>query len=1188
MALKLSEGQKLAIDTKDKNILVSAAAGSGKTFVLTQRVLSRIINDKWNIDSFLIVTFTRDAAAEMKDRITKSIESKLNDVDNNELRQHLEKQLVLINKANISTIDSFCANVIRQNFHKIDLDLGYRNITQNEAITLKKQAIDNVFEKLLAEKNADFDKFYNMFCDKNRDDNVEKMIYKLFEYADNSPYPNKWLDQCTEKYESADSFYDSIWYKANIKKVNDAINNAKIYINKAVEILRDFDKPSVIEKVYLAIQDFENALKLGGLEELRKQKLSFQLRYPKNFDGLYNEKVALMKRYVFFSKKELNNALSYASMSKEKVEILYKNIKPIVIQLVKTTKLFTQEYKQLKLENQLADFNDISHYCLNILRDSNGTTTDIAREYQNKYKEIIIDEYQDSNYLQEDILTAVSSIEQGRNNIFMVGDVKQAIYKFRLTTPKIFMDKYNSYVGDNDKEQLILLSENYRSRAVVLDACNIIFKQIMDVNLGNVNYTDDVALNPKANFPQPDSNINISTNTELLIADTCNQKEVNYKFDAKTGEAKIVAKRIYDMLYTKPLYIYDKDNENYRPVKKSDIVILVRKRTNAEVFYNELNSAGISCIFEKSNPLYKTTEVKNIISLLKVIDNPIDDIEIINLLHSPIYALTFDEITTLRLNNRQMPFYNSVKEYAKSDNKIADILNKFLNDINYYRDYAINNSITDLITEIYEKSNYFYYVGISSENGQDNLRLFKEKAMEFESLNHNDLHSFINNINIDLSDDVEDKDMVSTVSTLSENDDVVRIMTIHKSKGLEFPVVFVSQLHEKIDNGYKENFIYDRELGIGLKYIDQTERIRYKTPPFDTILEKYTADENSETLRLLYVALTRAREKLIITGVANSKIPTTKDNKMEILYDLCEESETLFPIAFRNMADSPLFWIISAIKRKDFDVNNIFKEKWIPVEDIDSLESINAEKNIDTISNLNNIEKIAGKGEYANLIRSKLSYKYPYNTDVNLPSKISITEIKRKMQNDDSEPYYIQNIDIKPQVVKSNTNISATQKGILYHTVMENIEFNYNENSNELINSLLNRKILTLEEAKVISTKKIDLFLNSQLYTRVKSADYVFKEAPFVMSIKASRLKEYANSNENLVVHGIIDLYFVENNEIVLVDYKTDKIFGNLSALAKKYKIQLDLYKEALEESTSKKVKECIIYSIDKGVAINV
>ena len=274
-----------------------------------------------------------------------------------------------------------------------------------------------------------------------------------------------------------------------------------------------------------------------------------------------------------------------------------------------------------------------------------------------------------------------------------------------------------------------------------------------------------------------------------------------------------------------------------------------------------LTLPGISCIFEKSNPLYKTTEVKNIISLLKVIDNPIDDIEIINLLHSPIYALTFDEITTLRLNNRQMSFYNSVKAYAKSDNKIADILNKFLNDINYYRDYAINNSITDLITEIYEKSNYFYYVGISSENGQDNLRLFKEKAMEFESLNHNDLHSFINNINIDLSDDVEDKDMVSTVSTLSENDDVVRIMTIHKSKGLEFPVVFVSQLHEKIDNGYKENFIYDRELGIGLKYIDQTERIRYKTPPFDTILEKYTADENSETLRLLYVALTRARRK---------------------------------------------------------------------------------------------------------------------------------------------------------------------------------------------------------------------------------------------------------------------------------------------------------------------------------------
>lgn len=1188
MALKLSKGQMLAIDTKDKNILVSAAAGSGKTFVLTQRVLSRIINDKWNIDSFLIVTFTRDAAAEMKDRIVKAIESKLIDLDNIELREHLERQLVLINRANISTIDAFCANVIRQNFHKIDLDLGYRNITQNEAISLKKQAIDNVFEKLLAENNNEFNNFYNMYCDKNKDDNVEKMIYKLYEYADNSPYPNKWLDECVEKYESADNFYESIWGNNNIQRVNCCINNAKVYLDKAVEILRDFEKPNVIEKLYLAIQDFENALNLGGLEELSKQKLSLQLRYPKSFDGLYDEKVALMKRYVFFCKKELSNALSYASVSSDDVELLYNNIKPIVFQLVRTTKLFADEYNNLKLENQLADFNDISHYCLNILRNSDGTTTDVAKEYQNKYKEIIIDEYQDSNYLQEDILTAVSTIEQGKNNIFMVGDVKQAIYRFRLTTPKIFMDKYNRYVGDNDEEQLILLSENYRSRAVVLEACNIIFKQIMDMDLGNVDYTDDVALNPKAYFPEPKEDINISTTTEVLIADTCHSKEIEYKFDAKIGEAKIVAKRIYDMLYTNPLYIYDKDEEKYRPVKKRDIVILIRKRTNAEVFYNELNLAGIGCVFEKSNPLYKTTEVKNIISLLKIIDNPIDDIELINLLHSPMYALTFDEITALRLNDRQVPFYNVVREYADSDDKISPILNKFISDIDYYRDYAINNSLTDLITEIYEKSNYFYYVGISSEDGQDNLRLFKEKVMEFESLNSNDLHSLIENINIDLSDDVEDKDKVSTASTLSENDDVVRIMTIHKSKGLEFPVVFVSQLHENISNSYKENFIYDRELGIGLKYINQIERIRYKTPPFDTILEKYSADERSETLRLLYVALTRAREKLIITGVANSRIPTTKDNKMEILYDLCEEKEKLFPLAFRNMADSPLFWIISAIKRKDFDCNNIIKEKWIPVEDIDSLESIKAEKDIDTISRLNHIESVAQNGEYADLINSKLSYEYPYNTDVNLPSKISITEIKRKIQNEDSEPYYRQNIDIQPQVIENSSNISPAQRGILYHTVFENIDFNANESAKELVDSLVDRKVLTLDEAKAINNNQVELFFNSNLFNRIKCANNVFKEAPFVMSIKASRLKAYADSNENLVVHGIIDLYFVEGDEIVLVDYKTDKVFGGLSTLAKKYKIQLDLYKEAIEESTGKKVKECIIYSIDKGVAINV
>lgn len=1194
MALKLSDGQRCAIDTKNKNILVSAAAGSGKTFVLTQRVLNRIINDKWNIDSFLIVTFTRDAASEMKDRITKGVESKLKDIsEDSSLREHLERQLVLINKANISTIDAFCASVIRQNFHKIELDLGYKNITQTESTQLKKQAIDTVLETMLAEKNDDFDTFYNMYCDKNNDSNIVNMVYRLYEYADNSPYPSKWLDECVEKYTSPKNYYESVWSKEYSQKVIECIERAKVYTDKAVSILGNCKKPNLIEKVYNTINDFESALKTGGVKELNNIAIGFTLRMPKTIEGLYDEKINLIKRYLYFAKTELSKAKAYGNITDEKIDFFFENIKPVVKELVRTTKNFANEYRALKLENQLADFNDISHYCLNILRNADGTVTDIAREYQGKFKEIIIDEYQDSNYLQEDILTAVSRVEKGENNIFMVGDVKQAIYKFRLTTPKIFMDKYNRYIGDNQKEQLILLSENYRSRSVVLEACNIIFKQIMDLKLGNVEYTDAIALNPKADFPEPTEDINISRNTEVLIVDNCNVKsgEAKADIDPKTGEAKVIAKRIYEMLYTNPLYIYDQDIKSYRPVKKQDIVILVRKRTNADLFYNELNSAGINCVFEKTNPLFKTTEVKNIISLLKVIDNPTEDIEIINLLHCPMYGLSFDDITEIRLNDRKSSFYTSVKEYAKNNSSTALILQKFLKDIDYYRDYAINNSLTDLITEIYEKSNYFYCVGASKNSTKKlaDLRLFKEKAMEFESINAMDLHSFVEYINTDLSDDIPDKDKAGVSSVLSENDDAVRIMTIHKSKGLEFPVVFVSQLHEKINNGYKDNFIYDRELGIGLKYIDQTERIRYKTPPFDTILEKYAADEKSETLRLLYVALTRAREKLIITGVANSRIPTTKDNKMEILNDLCEESNVLLPFAFRDIADSPLFWIISAIKRRNLDMNNVIKTQWILLETIDTLESIKAEKNIDTLSFINGIENSTVTNKYTDLINEKLSYEYPYKADTHLPAKISITEIKRKMLSDENSiSYFNGDISAIPEFMETSSNISAAQRGTLYHSVMEHIDFSdSNINADNLIESLCDRQIISTEDIKIIKSDKINLFLHSDLYSRIKAADKIYKEAPFVMSIKANRLAEYKNSSENLVVHGIIDLYFEENNEIVLVDYKSDKI-NSMAQLTKRYQIQMDLYKEALEKSTGKKVKECIIYSIDKGESINV
>lgn len=1203
MALILSKGQKQAIDTKNKNILVSAAAGSGKTFVLTQRVLTRIIEDRWNIDSFLIVTFTRDAAGEMRARIVKSIEKKLAEIVNentdNSLIEHLQKQLVLINKANISTIDAFCSSVVRQNFHKTDLDSGYKSPSGVEALDLRKQALNDAIEELLAVKDNDFMSFYNGYTGKTNDNIVVNMILSLYTFADSMPYPEKWLDNCVSKY-NVDSFFESVWGKVYIYNIKSNIEKAKIYANEAMVFFKYCNKndiPAVMEKVFLLIDDFENAFKIGGIDEVSKLEVKFTISLRSVKEEYALEHIDVIKRYLNFVKDSLNSALKSALIPREMTEFLFNQTKSDVKALVDVTKLFMSKYLELKMENQLAEFNDISHICLNMLRDESGNTTKIAEEYQKKYNEIIIDEYQDSNHLQEEILTAVSKVDKGNNNIFMVGDIKQAIYRFRQTTPELFIEKYNKYTQGNEKEELILLSENYRSRNVVLDACNLVFKQIMDKRLGDVDYTEEVYLNPKAEFPVPDENINISNSTELLMVDTANVKEGIAESDIDEGraEAKIIAKRIYEMLYTNPLYIYDKDEEKYRALEKKDIVILVNRRTNAGVIFEELNAVGLSCMFEVANSLFKVTEVKDIISVLKLINNPLQDIEIVNTLHSPMYGLSFDEITKIRVNERKSNIYTAVKLWAENTDETAQVLKKFIEDIEYYRDYAINNSIVDLINEIYSKSNYFNYVGIQ-DNGsfkQGNLRLFKEKAVEFEAYGPMDLHSFIEYIDTDLSDEVEDKNKVSVASNLGENEDVIKIMTIHKSKGLEFPVVFVSQMQNKISNKYKSNdYIFDRELGIGLKFIDQEMRMKYKTMPYNIIVDKYEEEEKSENLRLLYVALTRAREKLIITGVTNSR--GGKTGKGAILNDLVGDKNTVLPYPLRNAADSPLFWILSALKRKNFDTSKVIEESWVCLENVTGLEEYQVNNAIGVIDKIEAFENAQVKNEYKNLIEERLNFKYPYTDRTLLPSKISITEIKRKMnsQNEESKEFFkTKAISGTAKFLKEEEKVTAAQLGTLYHTVMEHIDFRNTESKadvSKLLEYLRDRGIITNGEKEILSEEKIFDFVKSDLFKRIKCAEGIYTEAPFVMSIKASRLKEYENSDADLVVHGIIDLYFEEDGKLIIVDYKTDKVFKNMYELVNKYKIQLELYKEALQKNTGRKVDECIIYSIDKGEAINV
>lgn len=1190
MAIRLSDDQQQAVMSKNKNILVSAAAGSGKTFVLTRRVLNRIVVDRWNIDDFLIVTFTNDAAAEMKDRIVKSLEAELKEVLKYEnvdiaLAEHIEKQLNITSRANISTIDAFCAGVVRQNFNKTNLDLGYRNISVTEESSLKRQAVDEIFGYFIENGDEDFMAFYNMYMNKNNDNDAVNIIYSLYKFVSNEPYPEKWLDTCQQAYEN-NNYGRSVWSRHIEKEVEKSINIAKKYIQKADKYFIGCDnKPKVIYDAYENLYRMESAFAGGGIRSTAFEEVKFTIKIGKSFDYLGCEIIALIKEYLKFAKTELKNAKELSNIFSTESQYTYEKIRPVVKGLIKAEKEFISRYSELKLEKQLAEFSDISHCALNILRNDDGTVTETAKDYQDKFREIIIDEYQDSNYLQEEILTAVSRCDRGENNIFMVGDVKQAIYKFRLTTPKIFMDKYNRYANSQNDEQRILLSENYRSRDIVLNACNLIFKQIMDTEIGEVDYTEDVALHPKASYPIPDKDINIADSAELILVDTVNVDEgrVECKIDGKTGEANIVAQRIYDMLFVNPLYILDKDTQEYRPVEKKDIVIIIRKRINAGIFIEALNSLGISCVFEQSNPLYETTEVKNIISLLRIIDNPLQDIDMINVLHCPMYGLSYDDIARIRCNNNDMAVYDTLKNTEYKSTAVE----KLLDDLAYYREFGTNNSVTELINEIYKRSEYFNYVGMFEKGNiaQANLRLFRERVMTVESYGVSDIHGVLQTIDEEINLDERNK-----ITGAAQNDDVdaIRIKTIHKSKGLEFPVVFVSLLHEEICRAYNDSFIFDRELGIGLKYFDQKNRFKYNTFPFDTILSKHQKDEYSEAMRLLYVALTRAREKLIMTGVISTKAVKSYDNIFNELNDIVADENLLLPYDIRRKASCPLHWILGALKREKFNNEGYIKQMYYNVEDIEAVEEVTAKRTEKFIENLHSIEKRAEDIKVSDTIINTLGYNYPFMTDTILPSKISITEIKRKFSEEINSPNYY-NTELKGSgAVSSTGNITGAQLGTVYHSVFENIDFKHFEGVDKYLENISQKGIFTTEEMSAIDRSNISAFVSSELFNRISNADAIYKEIPFVMNIKASSLPEYSDTDANIVVHGIVDLYFKEGNDLIIVDYKTDRIRKSVEELKYKYRVQLALYKEAVEKSTGLKVKECIIYSVEKGESVNV
>ena len=1178
--------QENAIYKKDSNILVAAAAGSGKTAVLVERIIQKILKDKQNIDRLLVVTFTNAAASEMRERVLEAIYKKLDEDPNNE---NLQKQIILLGKSNICTIHSFCLDVIKNNFFEVNLSANFRIGNEEEIELLKQEVLEDVFEELYEEDDEEFEKLVNTYTGYRGDEPLKEIILKIYNFMQSSPFPQKWLIEKVKMFEKSENekdFSKSKWGEILLKNLNeeliDAINSLKIIRNK-------LENYSELEKYKLTIEDDINLLK--NLFDNTK----------KSWDDAYNIAKDMKFKSWPIDKKINLDIKDEAKLSRDSIknkimklikEILvydsnnaYKDIYDMheILKILKDVILkFEKSFSLKKREKNIIDFNDIEHYALKILiKDNNGNyePTEVAKKYREKFDEIAIDEYQDSNEVQELIL---KSISRG-NNLFMVGDVKQSIYKFRGGCPKLFLDKYDTYSLDgNDKGLKIQLFKNFRSRENILQITNNIFESIMSKSLGDIDYNEEEYLNLGSDFEEVENGVGIS---ELNIIDLKEDKEENLfneeienekneeirQIQKEEIEAKFVAKKIEEIIKSK-LQIKDK-KLGYREVTYRDIVILLRSTSKiSQIYEKELMKRNIPIFSDTSNEYLDTIEIQTIISLLKVLDNPIDDISLVSVLRSEIGTFTDNEIVEIRLCNKNVSFYESLNlAKNKLQGKLKEKISSFLEHLENWRKESDYLSLAELIWKIYVDTGFYNYVGLMP-NGllrQANLKMLFERAKEYEKTSFKGLFNFIRFIEKLKTGNGD----MSSAKIIGENENVVRIMSIHKSKGLEFPIVFLCNTSKKMNmQDLNSNILLHNELGIGPQYINYEKMIEYSTSAKDAIKIISKEENISEEMRVLYVALTRAKEKLIITGTVKD-YDKELENKKEIL-KIYNNKEKINPIILKKYI-SYLDWIELILLNKKLEnlINvNVYAKKDLKLEEREKEEKIRPF----------DFKKKTDFSKYD----EEFNWTYPKQIATTLPIKSTVSKIK-EMQNEavDLEILYEKQIgiaNITPEFMIKKEKITGARVGTLMHLFLQNIDFKQEYDLVKLENlrkDLVYKNIITSEESEVINLKKVDIFLKSILAKKIKNCKKIEKEKAFCKKMLAKEIFENAE-NEIILVQGIIDLYGItEDDKIILLDYKTDFV-NSENELIKKYQKQLSIYKEALEEALGKQVFEVYIYSI--------
>ena len=1151
--------------------------------MLVERIINKIINEKIDIDKLLVVTFTNAAATEMRERVLKALYKEL---DKNPQDANLQKQILLLNKASISTIHAFCLDVIKNNFYQKDISPNFRLATPQEVELIKMEVLEDLFDTLYEEKNKEFIKLVNVYGGYRDDENLKEIVLKIYKYIQSTPFPEEWLENQIEKFNIKDmesDFSNTEWGEILIKNLKDDINSS---IDALKNIAKKISVEEELQKHYLClledIQMLEEVINLEKWDDIYNSVLDLKFKtWPINRKAVLEIKdqakeirdkvkkdINKYKERIFIYNSQQANSDIYAMY-----EIL-AGIKKLILD-------FSEKYSEAKRERNVIDFNDIEHYALNILTEKNKdgeyVPTDVAKKYQEKYEEIAIDEYQDSNLVQEYILKAVSR----GNNIFMVGDVKQSIYKFRQARPELFLDKYNKYAPieeKRDKDRKIQLFENFRSRKNILDFTNMVFEDIMSKELGDIEYDQKECLNQGMEYEKPEDNIEIAQKLEIHIIDLADNEDEE-KSETKESEqsdeeeielvdnieieAKFVANKIKEILNSN-LNVWDK-NLGYRKVTFKDIAILLRSTaTTAPIYERELMNLEFSVFCDTSTNYFESLEIQTIINLLKIVDNPNNDIPLVAVLRSPIVGMSDNELVEIRTIERNTSFFDAItkaKTQIKND-EIKRKIDKFyllLNDLQEKQEYL---KLDELLWYIYEITGYYNYVSLLPNGNVKtaNLKMLFEKAKDYEEGSFKGLYNFINFIDRVTKSNGD----MGAPKLIGENENVIRIMSIHKSKGLEFPIVFLCGTGKQFNmQDLNQEILMHQDYGFGPQYINYERRIEYNTLAKEAIKMQTKTELLSEEMRLLYVALTRAREKLIVTGVDKNLKKSIK-TKTQALESVKQENKIDKSIV--KTAKSYLDWLelVTIYDKRKNDILDIFEHK---------KKEINLARDEIKTQEV----KIKDVKEIPEEIEDTLNWTYSNSELTKIEGKTSVS----KIAHEDTPRYEVE--AIKPKFLENERKLSKTEIGTTIHLIMQklNVQEDYDEEKvNKLLEELVYKNIILNSQKEAVDVSKILKFTKSKIFTMLKTAKKIYREQPFYINLTADEI--YRNGiQENILVQGIIDLYFIdENDNVILVDYKTDYVPNNdENYLIQKYKEQLNLYAKALEQALNKHVEEIYIYS---------